>query len=69
MSYAQMRRWNRQHPKGTRQPIILSTGSGFWPSHAFMTEDYFPYVERCKAEGVEPMDCEHYYYKSLREQP
>ena len=66
MSYSQAMKWNKKHPKGTRQPVIMSTGSGFWPSEAFLTEDYFPYLERCKKEGIEPMECEEYYNGQLR---
>ena len=65
MSYAQAMKWQKKHPKGTRQPMIMSTGSGFWPSHSFMTEDYFPYVEKCKTEGTTPMGCEEYYNATL----
>jgi hypothetical protein len=66
MSYSQAMKWNKKPPKGTRQPVIMSTGSGFWPSGAFLTEDYFPYLERCKKEGIEPMECEEYYNSQLR---
>lgn len=66
MSYQQAIKWGRKHRKGTRQPLIMSTGSGFWPSRAFLEEDYFPYREKCKAEGVEPMECEEYYRSITR---
>jgi len=61
MSYSQAMKWAKKHRKGTRQPIIMSAGSGFWPSGSFLEEDYWPYVERCKQEGKEPMECETYY--------
>ncbi len=32
MSYAQAMKWGRTHHKGTHQPVIMSTGSGPWPS-------------------------------------
>ncbi len=64
MSYAQMMKWNKKHPRGTRQPMIFSTGGGFTPSHAFLVEDYWPYVDKCKKEGIEPMGSEE-YYKSI----
>jgi hypothetical protein len=31
MSYKQAMKWARRHPKGTRQPLIFSTG-GSWPA-------------------------------------
>ncbi len=61
-----MMKWNRKHPKGTRQPVLMHTNSGFTPSIAFLDEDYFPYREKCKAKGVEPMSCEDYYKSKLR---
>lgn len=67
MSYQQAMKWARKHPKGTRQTLIMSTGSGFWPSHSFLVDDYWPYVERCKTEGKEPMGCEEYYRSKLRQ--
>jgi hypothetical protein len=65
MSYEQAMKWNRRHPKGTRQPILMSTGSGFWPSGAFL-DDYFKYREKCKAEDKEPLECEQYYNSQIR---
>lgn len=61
MSYAQAMKWGRNHPKGTRQPIIMSTGSGFWPAHAWLLGNFWPYQEQCKAAGIEPLKCEDYY--------
>jgi len=66
MSYTQAINWNKKHIKGTRQPVLMSTGSGFWPSHSFMVEDYFPYREKCKQQGVEPMECQAYYHSICR---
>ena len=67
MSYAQAMKWARKHPRGGKiQPVIMSTGSGFWPSRAFLEDDYFPYLEKCKTEGIEPMECEAYYRSKLR---
>ena len=66
MSYSQAMKWNKKHPKGTRQPVIMSSGSGFWPSGAFLFDDYFPYLEQCKKEGIKPMECEACYNSKLR---
>lgn len=61
MDYTRAMRWQRTHRKGTRQPVILHTQSGFWPAEAFLREDYWPYVEQCKADGVEPLSVRAYY--------
>ncbi len=66
MSYAKAMKWQRTHPKGTRQPCLFHTNSGFWPSGGFLREDYWPYLERCKQDGTEPMGCEEYYRAMLR---
>ena len=66
MSYKQAMEWGKTHRKGTKQPLIMSTGSGFWPSRSFMEEDFIPYLKECKAEGVEPMECQDYYNSRLR---
>jgi hypothetical protein len=66
MSYAKMMRWQKRHPKGTRQPVIMSTGSGFWPSKSYLEDSYFPYSEACKAAGVEALPCKMHYDLSLR---
>jgi len=65
MSYKQAMYWAKKHPKGTKQVVIMSTGSGFWPSHSFLSEDYFPYIEQCKLDGIEPLECEAYYNSKL----
>lgn len=65
MSYSQAIKWGRKHPKGTRQPVIMSTGSGFWPSRGFLEGDYWPYVDACRAAAVEPVGCEYFYRKLL----
>jgi len=70
MSYKQAMRWGKKHPKGTRQPMVFSTGSGFWPSGAFL-EDYWKYRTECAAKGVEPLGCEAYYnfgFKTAKEE-
>lgn len=65
MSYAKAMKWNRKHPKGTRQPVLMHTNSGFWPSSAFL-DHYFEYRAECKAAKIEPAQCE-YYYRNGRE--
>jgi hypothetical protein len=66
MSYTQAMKWQRTHRKGTRQPVIMSTGSGFWPAYGWLKNDFWPYLERCKAAGIEPMECQAYYNAGLR---
>ena len=66
MSYAQAVNWSKRHPKGHKTPVIMSTGSGFWPSGAFLREDYWPYLEQCKRDGVEPVSCEAYYRRQVK---
>ena len=67
MSYAQAMKWQRKHPRGGAiQPVLMSTGSGFWPSGSFLREDFWPYVERCAARGEEPIGCEEYYRLMLK---
>lgn len=60
MSYEKMMKWNRKHRKGTRQPVLMHTESGFTPSIAFL-DKYFKYREQCEAAGIEPAGCEEYY--------
>ena len=55
-----MMEWNKNHRKGTKQPVIMHTESGFWPSLAFLNK-YWKYVEACQAKGIQPMECEEYY--------
>jgi len=64
MSYKQAMKWQRKHPKGTRQPVLMSTNSGFWPSGAFL-ETYFEYRKECETEGKKPLSCEEYYKSKL----
>lgn len=65
MSYTQAMKWRRKHPRGTKQPVLMSTGSGFWPSQSYLFDCYFPYVEQCKSQGIDPMGCEAYYRATL----
>ena len=60
MSYEKMMKWNKKRPKGTKQPILMHTNSGFTPSTAFL-EDYFEYRAESEAIGIEPISCEEYY--------
>jgi hypothetical protein len=61
MSYEKAMRWSRAHPKGTRQPVLMSTGSGFWPAHSWLQGSFWPYLEACQAAGVKPLECEAFY--------
>ncbi len=60
MSYAKAMKWNRKHPKGTRQPVLMHTESGFTPSVSFL-EKYWRYREQCEVAGIAPAECEDYY--------
>lgn len=60
MSYEQEMKWSRKHRKGTKLVIIMSTGSGFWPSGAFL-EEWCEYCAECKKNGLAPLSCEAYY--------
>lgn len=65
MSYAKAMKWNRKHPKGTRQPILMHTESGWTPSNSYLTK-YFEYRERCEKAGIEPAECKEYYYNTRK---
>ena len=65
MSYAQAIKWSRKHPRGTRQKVIMSTGSGFWPSRDFLDEDYLPYLEKCRELGIQPKSAEDIYQEMI----
>ena len=66
MSYAKAMKWGARHPKGTRQPVLMHTNSGFWPSGAYLQEDFWPYLDACKVIGVEPLACEAHYRAQCR---
>lgn len=68
MSYDQTVKWGRRHRKGTNQPLLMSTQSGFWPSYGFLSSSYWPYVAECEAAGIEPIPCEEYYRATLNGQ-
>lgn len=61
MSYEKAMKWNRKHPKGTRQTCIMHTDSGFTPSSAYL-DSYFEYRKECEDVGIEPAECKEYYY-------
>lgn len=63
MSYNKMMKWQRTHRKGTKQPCLMHTGSGFWPSSSFL-DRYFKYRGNCEAMGIKPAECEEYYRNS-----
>jgi hypothetical protein len=63
MSYEKAMKWNRKHPKGTRQPMLMHTESGFTPSLSYLDE-YFKYRALCEIAGIEPAECKEYYYNS-----
>ena len=64
MSYQQAMRWSKKHPKGTRQPVLMHTESGFWPSGDWLRENYWPYLAACADLNVEPLACEAFYRKT-----
>lgn len=63
MSYAKAIKWNKKHPMGTKQQIIMHTNSGFWPSGSF-SKKWIAYAEECERKGLSYLDIES-YYKSL----
>jgi hypothetical protein len=66
MSYSKAMKWNKRHPKGTRQTCIMHTNSGFTPAIAWLEHKWWPYLEKCQTQGIEPMECETYYKSQLR---
>lgn len=65
MTYQKMMKWQKKHPKGTRQTVVMHTNNGFQPSVTFLGK-YFKYRQRCEAENKVPLYCEGYYFTSLR---
>jgi hypothetical protein len=65
MSYKKAMRWNKKHPKGTKQPVIMHTNSGFWPSGAFLKQ-YAAYVAQCKKDHISALGCEAYYNQQIQ---
>jgi hypothetical protein len=62
MSYNKAIKWNKKHPKGTKQPVIMHANSGFWPSIAF-SKKWIKYAEECESKGETYLDIESYYRK------
>lgn len=65
MSYKKMMKWNKRHPKGTKQTVIFHTESSFTPSLSFL-DKYFTYREECESKGLEPLSCEEYYNAGIK---
>lgn len=64
MSYEDEMLWQQQHPKGIQpRPPNFSTGSGFWPSIAWLERDWWPYVDLCRSRGLEPLLDQEEFYK------
>lgn len=61
MSYKQAMRWAKKHPRGTRQPVLMHTGSGFWPAWSWTVGMLQPYIAACAAIGVEPVNGKEFY--------
>lgn len=64
MSYTKAMKWQRTHRKGTKQPVIMHTDSGFWPSTAFCKK-WVAYAEALEKDGKPYLDCEAYYNATL----
>lgn len=60
MSYSKMIKWGKRHRKGTKQPVIAHTNSGFWPSGSF-TKEWIEYGMEQEAKGLPYLSCEEYY--------
>jgi hypothetical protein len=66
MSYKQMMKWHKKHPKGTRQPVLMHTNSGFWPAQSWLENEYNPYIDACDAIGVRAVKAETFYNFTIR---
>lgn len=60
MSYEKAIKWGNKRPKGTKQPVLMHTDSGFWPSGA-LTRKWLAYAEPLDKEGLPYMDIETFY--------
>jgi len=56
--------WQRTHKKGTKQPVIMHTNAGFWPSQSFMKK-WIAYAEECERNSLQPLNCEEYYRQHI----
>lgn len=66
MNYNQAMKWQKKHPRGGAiQPMLFSTGSGFWPSGAWLKDIYWPYCEECKKRGETPQGAKEHYEKGI----
>jgi hypothetical protein len=66
LSYKQMMHWHRKHPRGGKpQYMGFDSCNGFTPAHSWLVEDYQPYLEKCKVEGIVPLSCKEYYDSQL----
>jgi hypothetical protein len=65
MSYAKMMKWNKKRPKGTKQPVIMHSDSGFWPSGAF-SKKWIAYAEELCKQGKPYLSIEEYYYSKSK---
>ena len=61
MSYEKMMKWNKVHTKGTKQPVLMHTNSGFTPSSSFL-DKYWAYRLKAEEMGLNPIECEEYYH-------
>jgi hypothetical protein len=71
VNYNQAMTWQKTHRKGTNQPLYFRSLFGenvFSPSYAFLSQDYWPYVSRCKQEKVQPLSAEEYYNAMLNKE-
>jgi hypothetical protein len=67
VNYKQAMKWSRKHPKGTKQPVIMSTNSGFWPSRGTI-ESYQCYADACQKIDAQPLPIKEHYDLSCRGQ-
>jgi len=65
MSYKQAMRWSKKHPKGTKQPVLMSTGSGFWPAKSWIDNCWLPYAAACESLAIEPCNMERFYHSTI----
>jgi hypothetical protein len=67
MSYNQAMAWHKKHPRGGKSQYLgFAPSSGFWPSGAWLRNVYWPYLEECKANGIEPLSAKDVYGQSMK---
>jgi hypothetical protein len=64
MSYAQCMRWQKKHPKGTKQYMGFDACSGLAAS--WIKNVNIPYVQLCESKGIKPISPEAHYELSLK---